>query len=209
MTVDAVIFDWGGVLTPSPLTAIRDYEQIHHLPKGYISVAIHAAGDDKGLFQRLERGELVLDEGFLRAFEAELTSTEAHLAYAKVGAHTYTHIYLSILSRSHSHSTLHTHTHTHTHIQVAEKLYGIKKLPPSFYPRKLDTRTLLRHIMKASAIVDEEMLAAVRALKRVKGIKRGLCVCVCVCVCVCMCVYTYHSRINERKSLSPCSLSHP
>lgn len=53
-----VVFDWGGVLTQSsPLRAIRDYEQLQHLPKGYVSVAIHAAGDRDGLFQRLERGK--------------------------------------------------------------------------------------------------------------------------------------------------------
>jgi hypothetical protein len=53
-----VVFDWGGVLTQSsPLRAIRDFEQLHNLPKGYVSVAIHAAGDQDGFFQRLERGE--------------------------------------------------------------------------------------------------------------------------------------------------------
>lgn len=52
-----VVFGWGGVLTrSSPLRAIQDYEQATHLPKGYVSVAIHAAGDQDGLFQRLERG---------------------------------------------------------------------------------------------------------------------------------------------------------
>lgn len=52
-----VVFDWGGVLTrSSPLRAIYDFEQLTHLPKGYVSMAIHAAGDRDGLFQRLERG---------------------------------------------------------------------------------------------------------------------------------------------------------
>ncbi len=136
-TISVVVLDWGGVLTQaSPLRAIRDFEQVHNLPKGYISVAIHAAGDDQGLFQRLERGELALDDAFLRAWEAELTATRAHKAYA----------------------------------QVAERLFGTKEkgLPPAFYPlpRTLDTRALLRHILRASVVMDPPMLAAVQALKK-------------------------------------------
>ena len=112
----------------SPLSSIRDFEASHNLPKGYISIAIHAAGDQEGLFQRLERGELPLDDAFLRAWEKELTSPKSHQAYAA----------------------------------VAERLSGIKAqdLPPSFFPRRLDTRSLLRYIIKASVIIDSAMLAA-------------------------------------------------
>lgn len=150
--ITTIIFDWGGVLTSlSPLSSIRDFEASHNLPKGYISIAIHAsentaagaasatapavraAAPTGGLFHRLERGELPLDDSFLRAWEVELTSPHSHHAYAA----------------------------------VAERLSGLKAqdLPPSFFPRRLDTRSLLRHIIKASVTIDPAMLAAVRSLR--------------------------------------------
>jgi epoxide hydrolase-like predicted phosphatase len=134
--VTTIVFDWGGVLTSlSPLSSIRDFEASHNLPKGYISIAIHASDDipPGGLFQRLERGELPLDDSFLRAWEVELTSPKSHQAYAA----------------------------------VAERLSGLKAqdLPPSFFPRHLDTLSLLRYIIKASVTIDPAMLAAVRSLR--------------------------------------------
>jgi len=132
--ISTVVFDWGGVLTSlSPLSSIRDFEASHNLPKGYISIAIHAAGDAHGLFQRVERGELPLDDSSLRAWEVELTSLKSHQAYAA----------------------------------VAERFSGMKAqdLPSSFFPRRLDTRSMFRHIIEASVTIDPSMLAAVRALR--------------------------------------------
>eukprot|EP00624_Nannochloropsis_granulata_P005893 evm.model.NODE_41965_length_5840_cov_20.739897.1 len=132
--ISTVVFDWGGVLTSlSPLSSIRDFEASHNLPRGYVGIAIHAAGDAHGLFQRVERGELPLDDSLLRAWEVELTSPTSHQAYAA----------------------------------VAERLSGMKPqdLPPSFFPRRLDTRSLFRHIIEASVTIDPTMLAAVRALR--------------------------------------------
>lgn len=57
----ALVFDIGGVVTRSPLRAIRDFEDQSRppIPRGYISVAIAAAGD-QGVFQRLERGRYTI-----------------------------------------------------------------------------------------------------------------------------------------------------
>ncbi|EWM21001.1 aminoglycoside phosphotransferase [Nannochloropsis gaditana] len=80
-----VVFDWGGVLTrSSPLAAIRNHERRNGLPAGYLSVAIHSAGDEHGLFQMLERGEVALDDAFLEKWELELTSSRSRRAYVQV-----------------------------------------------------------------------------------------------------------------------------
>jgi beta-phosphoglucomutase-like phosphatase (HAD superfamily) len=180
-----VVFDWGGVLTQSsPLRAIRDFEQLHHLPKGYVSVAIHAAGDRHGLFQRLERGACA---GRWKRQKGQAAKSDA----------------MSMLTPS-PHTPTHPHTHPlppHTRAgefpldeaffqafeteltskrsqdayrQIAEKIFGMP--PPSALSasssssmlpggQRLDARALLRYIMQASAAVDEGMLAAVRRLK--------------------------------------------
>lgn len=85
-----------------------------------------------------DSGEFPLDEAFFQAFEAELTSKRSQEAYQR----------------------------------IAQKLFGMP--PPhataaSLLLRgdpRLDARALLRRIMQASAVVDEEMLAAVLRLKR-------------------------------------------
>ena len=78
MDIKAVIFDVGGVIQESPLDFIRDYELRNDLPEGFIAgiVGNYAARPD-GAWQRLERGELLLDE-FCRIFDIEV----ANLGYA-------------------------------------------------------------------------------------------------------------------------------
>ena len=72
MDIRAVIFDIGGVIQESPIDFIRDYEARHDLPEGFIAgiVGNYAARPD-GAWQRLERGELLLDE-FCRIFDSEI-----------------------------------------------------------------------------------------------------------------------------------------
>jgi len=72
MDIRAVIFDVGGVIQESPRELIRDYEARNDLPEGFIAgiVGNYAARPD-GAWQRLERGELLLDE-FCRIFDAEI-----------------------------------------------------------------------------------------------------------------------------------------
>lgn len=78
----AVLFDVGGVLSESPLLAIARFERETRpkLPPSYVGVAISAAGEG-GLFQRLERGEERLGNGFLKRFAEYLCSVEAKRAY--------------------------------------------------------------------------------------------------------------------------------
>lgn len=108
------VFDVGGVLTRSPLRAIRQFEIRRGLPRGYVSVAIAAAGKD-GHFQRLERGErgcethslshrkqfsffwvinyaptgeVKLSHDFLDSFGREMVSEASHEAYRRLTGHT-------------------------------------------------------------------------------------------------------------------------
>ncbi|KAM0747250.1 epoxide hydrolase [Meredithblackwellia eburnea MCA 4105] len=72
--IKAVIFDIGGVVVGSPLTGINIYENTHNLPPDYLNAAITARGKN-GAFQRLERGELALDD-FYQIFGEELSDVE-------------------------------------------------------------------------------------------------------------------------------------
>ncbi|CAM9530049.1 unnamed protein product, partial [Laminaria digitata] len=81
----AVFFDVGGVLSESPLLAISRFEREalpRPLPPAYVGVAIAAAGE-KGLFQRLERGEERLGVRFLDRFEQYLCGDQAKRAYVE------------------------------------------------------------------------------------------------------------------------------
>lgn len=66
---EAVIFDLGGVVLPSPFEAWAEYERELGLDVGFIRHVVAAEGDD-GAWARHERGELSFDE-FCEAFEAQ------------------------------------------------------------------------------------------------------------------------------------------
>ena len=67
--VAAVVFDLGGVLTESPLTAFGAYEAEAGLPEGLI-VRINSTDPHTNAWARFERNELDV-AGFSEAFEAE------------------------------------------------------------------------------------------------------------------------------------------
>jgi putative hydrolase of the HAD superfamily len=69
MTFEAVVFDLGGVVFPSPLDVFRVYEHDHGLPDRFLSEVV-LADPEHGAWSRLERGELGFDE-FCDAFDAE------------------------------------------------------------------------------------------------------------------------------------------
>ena len=69
MTVTAVVFDLGGVLTDSPLEAFAAYEVEASLPAGLIR-RLNSTDPDTNAWARFERGELDV-AGFRAAFEAE------------------------------------------------------------------------------------------------------------------------------------------
>ena len=69
MTVSAVVFDLGGVLTESPLAAFAAYEAEAGLPDGLIR-RLNSTDPDTNAWARYERGELDAD-GFCAAFQDE------------------------------------------------------------------------------------------------------------------------------------------
>ncbi len=69
MRYEAVVFDLGGVVFPSPLDVFRVYEREHGLPHRFVSEVV-LADPEHGAWGRLERGELTLEE-FCDAFDAE------------------------------------------------------------------------------------------------------------------------------------------
>jgi putative hydrolase of the HAD superfamily len=68
-TVNAVMFDFGGVITTSPFDAFRSYEQRRSLPTGFIR-SLNATNPDDNAWARLERNEVGTEE-FCELFEAE------------------------------------------------------------------------------------------------------------------------------------------
>lgn len=68
-SIEAVVFDIGGVVLDSPLHAIARYEKDHGLPPNAINRVVVAAGED-GAWARLERGELTA-QTFCEPFEAD------------------------------------------------------------------------------------------------------------------------------------------
>lgn len=69
MTIEAVIWDFGGVLTASPFEAFNRYEARNGLPRDFIRT-VNAAAPDVNAWARFERAEIDT-AGFDRAFLAE------------------------------------------------------------------------------------------------------------------------------------------
>jgi FMN phosphatase YigB (HAD superfamily) len=79
MKYKAVLFDIGGVLTPSPFQALADYEQKLSLPKGFFTSVIAKNGKD-GAWQKLERNELTVRQ-FVEEFEKECLKEGATVSF--------------------------------------------------------------------------------------------------------------------------------
>ena len=82
MTVTAVVFDLGGVLTESPMTAFAAYEREAGLPDGLIR-RLNSTDPDTNAWARFERNELDV-AGFSAAFEAEAAALGHRLDAARV-----------------------------------------------------------------------------------------------------------------------------
>ena len=67
--IEAVLFDFGGVITTSPFEGFARYERAAGLPEGLIR-SINATEADHNAWAKLERSE-VDREGFIELFEAE------------------------------------------------------------------------------------------------------------------------------------------
>ncbi|KAF2087502.1 epoxide hydrolase, partial [Saccharata proteae CBS 121410] len=80
-----ILFDIGGVVVQSPFQAILDYERAHAIPTGYINHAISASAPN-GSWQRLERGQIPLDDAFFDAFRADLCKADVWESYCRKNA---------------------------------------------------------------------------------------------------------------------------
>jgi putative hydrolase of the HAD superfamily len=69
MRYEAVIFDLGGVVFPSPIHAMREFERERGLPHRFLSEVV-LTDVENGAWSRLERGELSVAD-FCAAFETE------------------------------------------------------------------------------------------------------------------------------------------
>lgn len=78
--IEAVLFDFGGVITDSPFDAFQRYEHDHGLPDGFIR-GVNAANHLDNAWARLERSELGFD-AFCDAFEAEALAAEGASTHA-------------------------------------------------------------------------------------------------------------------------------
>lgn len=67
--IEAVLFDFGGVITDGPFEAFARYEEEHHLPAGFIR-RLNATNQHTNAWARLERNEMTFDE-FCEEFEKE------------------------------------------------------------------------------------------------------------------------------------------
>lgn len=84
MTVQAVIFDLGGVVLDSAYPTLQEYEASHGLPSHFIvDVVGRSLSRANGPQQRLEKGEILLDE-FCRVFDEELASQGHTLSTAEI-----------------------------------------------------------------------------------------------------------------------------
>lgn len=67
--IEAVFWDFGGVITTSPFEAFNKFERKHHLPQNFIRT-INATDPDVNAWARFERNAITLEE-FDREFEQE------------------------------------------------------------------------------------------------------------------------------------------
>ncbi len=81
-TVDAVLFDFGGVITESPFESFNRYEDRIGVPRDTIR-QINATNPDTNAWARLERSEVSVDE-FAELFEAEAADRGYEMSGAQV-----------------------------------------------------------------------------------------------------------------------------
>jgi putative hydrolase of the HAD superfamily len=77
-TIDAVLFDFGGVITTSPFEAFNRYEAELGIPLDTIRT-INATNPDDNAWARMERNEVTVEE-FSRLFEDEASAVGHQLS---------------------------------------------------------------------------------------------------------------------------------
>ncbi len=81
-SVEAVLFDFGGVFTTSPFEAFNRYEAEADLPRDFIR-RLNASNADTNAWARLERSELDVEQ-FSELFEAEAAAAGRRLDAGRV-----------------------------------------------------------------------------------------------------------------------------
>ena len=69
MSVKAILWDFGGVITASPFEGFARYEKAENLPEGFIR-KVNTINPDANAWARFERSEIDRN-GFIAAFEDE------------------------------------------------------------------------------------------------------------------------------------------
>lgn len=77
-----LVFDIGGVCVVSPFQAILDYEKANNIPVGYINFSI-SFSKPNGAWQKLEKGEVPLDDSWFSAWKSDIESPKSWTAYHK------------------------------------------------------------------------------------------------------------------------------
>ncbi len=78
MTIEAVLWDFGGVILSSPFEAFNRYEHQLGLPRDFVR-RVNAVNPDHNAWAQMERGEIDL-ERFAEAFEAEARALGGELS---------------------------------------------------------------------------------------------------------------------------------
>jgi putative hydrolase of the HAD superfamily len=78
MTIEAVLWDFGGVILSSPFEAFNRYEHLLGLPRDFVR-RVNAVNPDHNAWAQMERGEIDL-ERFAEAFEAEARALGGELS---------------------------------------------------------------------------------------------------------------------------------
>jgi len=82
MTIKAVIWDFGGVLTSSPFEAFNRYEAANNIPLDFIR-GVNAVNPDSNAWAQFERSEVTLDQ-FDRLFAEESAARGRRIAGREV-----------------------------------------------------------------------------------------------------------------------------
>ena len=82
MTIEAVLWDFGGVILSSPFESFNTYEEAHGLPRDFIR-GLNATDPDANAWAKMERSEVDL-AGFCELFEAEARAAGGELVGADV-----------------------------------------------------------------------------------------------------------------------------
>lgn len=82
MAIQAVLWDFGGVILSSPFEAFNRYEMQSGLPRDFIR-RVNAANPDHNAWAQMERGEIDLEQ-FAALFEAEARALGGALSGRKV-----------------------------------------------------------------------------------------------------------------------------